>query len=192
MNDQSGNPPPPIPLAAWRAAHLVERLARLMRTADFEAGMNPAQWEALRYLARANRFSRTPSALAEFLNSSRGTVSQTLIALETKGLVEKSRSEKDARSLSLVLTAAGREMLDRDAGRAFAGAIADTGAAASMSAAIEATLRHALLRRGGKLFGACKTCRHFRRGAEAHHCALLDEPLTAQDAEAICAEMDAA
>jgi DNA-binding MarR family transcriptional regulator len=189
MNSQSHDREPPPSFAAWRAAHLVERLARLVRAADFEAGLNPAQREALRYLARANRFSRTPAALAAFFNSSRGTVSQTLIALEAKGLIEKTRRDADARSLSLTLTAAGRAMLARDGESALARDIDTTGEAARLASALEAALSNALMRRGGKLFGQCKTCRHFRRGPRAHHCALLDEPLSAQDAEAICAEM---
>ena len=32
----------------------LERLARLMRQTGHAAGLNPVQWEALRYLARAN------------------------------------------------------------------------------------------------------------------------------------------
>lgn len=190
MNDQSPKDVPPPGFAAWRAAHLVGRLARVMRAAEFETGHNPAQWEALRYLARANRFSRTPASLADYLNSSRGTVSQTLIALEEKGLVEKARSERDARSWSLALTPAGRATLGRDSERALAADIDATDEAARVAAALEAALRHAIRRRGGKAFGVCKSCRHFRRGAGAHLCALLDEPLTAQDAEAICAEME--
>lgn len=192
MKNQPPNRTPPPSFAAWRAAHLIERLARAIRAADFETGLNPAQWEALRYLARANRFSRTPAALAGFFNSSRGTVSQTLIALEAKGLVEKARSDRDARSFTLALTAAGKAMLARDGETAIARAIDAGGAAAIIAAALEGALRHTIAQRGGKAFGACKTCRHFRRGAGAHHCALLDEPLTAQDAEAICVEMEAA
>lgn len=192
MNDQSPRSGPPPSFSAWRAAHLVERLARLMRAADFEAGLNPAQWEALRFLARANRFSRTPAALADYLNSSRGTVSQTLIALEEKGLLEKRRREADARSLSLALTEAGRAMLAADSARSLAADIDATGEAARVAGALESALRQAIGRRGGKAFGVCKSCRHFRRGATAHHCALLGEALTAQDAEAICAEMEAA
>ncbi|MCB2097727.1 MAG: MarR family transcriptional regulator [Parvularculaceae bacterium] len=178
--------------AAWRAAHLVERLARLQRAAGFEGGLNPVQWEALRYIARANRFSRTPAALADFLNATRGTVSQTLIALEGKGLIEKTRSVKDARSQSLALTDGGRALLDDDPEAALARDIDETGDAALVSATLEGALRRALAPRGGKPFGPCKTCRHFRRGAGAHHCALLNEPLSAQDAEAICVEMEAA
>ena len=41
----------------------LERLARVMRAREHEDGLNPAQREALRYVARANRFSNTPGAL---------------------------------------------------------------------------------------------------------------------------------
>ena len=178
--------------AAWRAAHLVDRLARLSRAAGFEQGLNPAQWEALRYLQRANRFSKTPAALALFLNSSRGTVSQTLIALEGKGLVEKTRSDRDARSQSLALTDAGRRMLEADPEAALARDIDAAGEAASVAAALERALAIALARRGGRAFGVCRTCKFFERDGASRRCALLQEDLSAQDAEAICAEMEAA
>lgn len=178
--------------AAWRAAHLIERLARIARAGSYEAGLNPAQWEALRYLSRANRFSKTPAALADFFQTSRGTVSQTLIALEDKGLIERTKSERDARVVDLALTDEGRRMLASDAERALARDIDASGDAAAIAAGLESALRHALARRGGKAFGVCKSCKHFRRGERAHHCALLDEALTPQDAESICAEMEAA
>lgn len=178
--------------AAWRAAHLIDRLARLARAAGFEQGLNPAQWEALRYLQRANRFSRTPAALALFLNSSRGTVSQTLIALEEKRFVEKTRSDRDARSQSLSLTDAGRRMLEKDPQALLAQDLDATSDAASVAAALDAALAHALQRRGGKAFGVCKTCKYFQREGARRRCALLKEDLSAQEAEAICAEMEAA
>lgn len=181
-----------ITIAAWRAAHLVERLGRVLRAADFEGGLNPAQREALRYLARANRFSRSPAALADYFGSSRGTVSQTLIALEDKGLIEKTRSEKDARVVALALTDAGRAALQSDGEALLARDLDQTGEAAAIAAALEAALRTAIARRGGKPFGVCKTCKFFERSGAARRCALLDEPLSAQDAEAICAEMEAA
>jgi DNA-binding MarR family transcriptional regulator len=36
-------------------------------------------------ISRANRFSRTPAAVADYLASTRGTVSRTLASLESKG-----------------------------------------------------------------------------------------------------------
>ena len=58
---------------------------------DYEAGLSPAQWTALRYLARANRFSRTVSAFAEFHATTRGTASQTVKGLVARGFVKKTK-----------------------------------------------------------------------------------------------------
>lgn len=182
----------PPSIAAWRAAHLVERLGRLLRASDFEGGLNPAQREALRYLARANRFSRTPAALADYFGSSRGTVSQTLIALEAKGLIEKTKSAQDARVVILSLTEAGRRAHEADGEVLLARDVDAAGEAGLIAAALEDALKIALHRRGGRPFGVCKTCRHHRREGAARRCALLNEILTAQDAEAICVEMEAA
>jgi DNA-binding MarR family transcriptional regulator len=182
--------------AALRAAHLIERLGRLLRAGDHAAGLNPAQAEALRYLARANRFSRTPAALAEYLGSTRGTVSQTLISLEAKGLIERQANARDGRSVVFALTKAGSKFLLASPARLLAAAIDQTGVAAHLADKLEAGLRAAISARGGRAFGACQTCRHFRRdvrvGATPHHCALLDESLAKEEAAAICFEQDPA
>ncbi|CAH2394963.1 hypothetical protein [Mesorhizobium ventifaucium] len=62
----------PVSPEALEAAHLIDRLERLARSGEQSGRLNPAQWDALRYLARANRFSRTPAALANYLASTRG------------------------------------------------------------------------------------------------------------------------
>ena len=70
---------------------LLDRIGRMMRGLQFVEGLSPAQWEALRYIARANRYSRNPSALADFLGTSQGTVSHTLIALQGNGYLRRLR-----------------------------------------------------------------------------------------------------
>lgn len=178
--------------SALRAAHLVERLGRVLRAGDHATGLNPAQCEALRFLARANRFSRTPAALADYLGSTRGTVSQTLLALEAKGLIEKQASARDGRSVTLSLTKSARATLARDPALDLARAIDRTGAASGLAETLDAGLRASLAQRGGRAFGACKTCRHFRKdiraGTNPHHCGLLDEPLSEADSALICVE----
>ena len=173
-----------------------ERLGRLLRAGDHAAGLNPAQAEALRYLARANRFSRTPASLADYLGSTRGTVSQTLLALEAKGLVERQANLRDGRSIQLRVTPAGWEFLAADPVRALAGVIAEVDGGADLADGLEAILRQVIAERGGRAFGACRTCRHFRRdqrtGLSPHHCALLDEPLSDEASTLICAEQTAA
>lgn len=178
--------------SALRAAHLIERLGRLLRAGDHATGLNPAQAEALRYLSRANRFSRTPAALADYLGSTRGTVSQTLLSLEGKGLIERKANARDGRSVLLAITKSGLRYLGVDPVRALARTIDATGADARLADDLEASLRAAIAERGGRAFSACHTCRHFRRdqrsGAFPHHCVLLDEKLSAADAVAICVE----
>jgi DNA-binding MarR family transcriptional regulator len=185
--------------AATEAAHLIERLDRLARRAedrgDAIAELNPAQWEALRYVARANRFSRNPAALADYLGSTRGTVSQTLIALEQKGMIARHPSERDRRSIDLVLTSAGNAALRRDPIEHLAEDIAAAlgKEAEKLAEGLRASLAQAIARNDGKPFGICHGCRHFRRNArpgtkQPHHCALLDAPLSAADSELICVE----
>ena len=177
------------------AAHLIDRLDRLARSGEAVDGLNPAQWEALRFVARANRFSRTPAALAEYLGSTRGTVSQTLISLEHKGHVTREPSSRDRRSVMLELTAMGSQALKHDPILALAADL--DGATSERLETVVEVLRSALhamiTRNGGRAFGACYTCRHFRRGGGSgqsapHHCALLDEPLSVADSRAICVE----
>src|SRR5262249_49357786 len=76
--------------------------------------LSPAQWMALRYFARANTFSRTPSAFAEFQATTRGTPSQAIKALEAGGYLVRQRSKADGRSVSLRLTSKGKKALARD------------------------------------------------------------------------------
>jgi len=184
--------------AALEAAHLIDRLERLARLGEDDP-LNAAQWEALRYLARANRFSRTPALLADYLGSTRGTVSRTLAALEAKGYVARVPSARDGRSVELALTKLAEEALKRDPLLALAEDIerATGEGAAVLADALRRTLRHAIARNGGRAFEACFSCRHFRAGVHAsphtpHHCALLDEPLSEADGNAICAESDPA
>ena len=183
--------------AAVEAALLIDRLDRLARSGDAAGELNPAQWEALRFVARANRFSRTPAALAEYFGSTRGTVSQTLIALEQKGHLTREPSERDRRSVVLELTSTGTQALKRDPILALAADLA--GASAIQLEAVNAVLRDALraliTRNGGRAFGACYTCRHFRKDAGSgrgtpHQCALLDEPLSESESRAICVEQE--
>ncbi|MDQ6438091.1 MarR family transcriptional regulator [Mesorhizobium sp. LHD-90] len=183
-----------LPLAAVEAAHLIDRLDRLARHGE-AGGLNPAQWEALRFVARANRFSRTPAALAEYLGSTRGTVSQTLIMLEKKGYVTRQASVRDRRSVVLGLTPFGQRTLGDDPILALASGLATAGTEdlALLVESLRSALHAMIARNGGRAFGACHTCRHFRHGDEGtdplpHRCALLGESLSDADSRAICVE----
>lgn len=185
--------------SALEAAHLIDRLDRLTRSSATVDGLNPAQWEALRYLARANQFSRTPAALADYLGSTRGTVSQTLIALEQKGFVARTQSTRDKRSIDLELTSQAEAMLRDDPLIALAHDLSATAGndIDGIVTTLRAALQRAVARNDGKAFGACHTCRHFQRDIGTttrapHRCGLLDEPLSETDSREICVEQELA
>ena len=187
-------------ISADAIAAPLERLARLMRAGEHEEGLNPAQWEALRYLSRANRFSNSPGALTSYLGATKGTISQTLKALERKGFVSKTTREGEKRSVVLVLTPKGQDTLARDPWARLtqaAGELSDK-SRRRLAKGLRALLQKELARGGHHSFGLCATCRFFREnGLDAdargpHQCMLLDEPLSQPDSRRICVEHEPA
>lgn len=182
-----------IPEEARFTAELIDRLARLVRAQGHTGQLNPAQWEALRYLARCNRFSNTPGALARYLHATKGTVSQTLNALERKRLIARKADPASGRVVRLVLTAAGRALVARDPLLQLSAAVAALPPPQLASTAAGLTTILAAWQRDNGLqpFGTCRTCRHFRADAPEgapHWCALLHERLDETDSAAVCIE----
>lgn len=176
---------------------LVERVSRLVANEGHARGLKPAQWEALRYLARANRFSRTPGALTAYLGSTKGTVSQTIMSLERAGLVEKAANPDDGRSVHLALTPAGAALLEAEGAGGIRRAVEALPEATrrELEAGLRALLGRRLEETGGRPFGICAECRHFgrdARGPDLHFCRLLSQPLSGADAGLICFEQEAA
>ena len=172
---------------------LLERLARIIQNEAHVDGLKPTQWEALRFLARANRFSSNPSGLTAYLGTTKGTVSQTLAALERKGLVKKSAAANDKRTVKLTVTRAGEAALRNDPLAQLDGALSSMSKAdgLSLNASLETLLRAMLLQRNGRSFGVCKSCKHFKRNAKGgapHLCGLLNEPLSNDDGDRVCIE----
>jgi DNA-binding MarR family transcriptional regulator len=178
----------------------LERLSRLMRAEEHSHGLNPAQWEALRYLARANRISNSPGALTRFLGATKGTISQTVKALERKGFITKTARDGEKRSLVLALTPRGEEVLTRDPWARLATATDELGGKTRrrMARALRELLRQEISRGQLASFGSCATCRFYReRGREddprgPHLCMLLEQPLSAREAQKICVSHEAA
>ena len=173
---------------------LIDRVGRVARSLQFVEGMSPAQWEALRFIARANRYSRNPSALADFLGATKGTVSQTLIALEGKGYLRRARGTPDRRAVDLTLTTDGEALLDHDPLRSLDEA-ATALAPATKAALVDGLgrlLRDLLQRHGGSEFGVCEGCCLLCADAAIsepggpHRCGLTGEPLDNDDKRLIC------
>ncbi|MCA3555967.1 MAG: MarR family transcriptional regulator [Aestuariivirga sp.] len=178
-------------MIAWR----LERLARVMRAREHEDGLTPAQREALRYLARANRYSNTPGALTRYLGATKGTVSQTVMALERKGYIAKA-GRNARKAVHLSLTEKGLGVLDGDPWANLAVAAGELGGKTRrrMQRGLEDLLEGELKRAGLASFGLCASCRYFRekgRDGDAkgpHLCMLFEAALSDDDAGRICVE----
>ncbi|WP_421784010.1 MarR family winged helix-turn-helix transcriptional regulator [Kiloniella litopenaei] len=172
---------------------LLSRLSRLINHDGHAEGLKPAQWDALRYLAQANYFSRNPGALTTYLGATKGTISQTLMSLEKKNLVVKTQDPLDKRSVILKLTSRGESLAQKDALLPFQTLLTDLPAQEqdSIKQALESLLRIKLRSDGNKPFGICNTCRYFRKNnpsGSPHFCDLLKEPLSQGESSKICVE----
>jgi len=187
---------------AQRVILLLDRLGRLTRELQFVDGLNPAQWETLRFLAQANRYSRTPTALAEYLGATKGTVSQTLISLESKGLVDRCKKTCDRRQVAITLTEAGEAMLHRDPMRTLEKAIcemtADCGGA--LVTGLSRLLTELQHRREVMHFGVCEDCTMFCKehgkpkttNNEPKRCGMTGETLADGECLQLCVNYKAA
>lgn len=168
---------------------LIDRLSRMAHAVQFAEGLNPAQWEAMRYLSRANRYSGSPGALADYLGTTKGTASQTLIALEAKGLVARERSVTDRRKVRLALTDAGRELLARDPLHRIeqAGSAISEAQRSLLIEAMDQIVDGLCRRSGGPQFGKCGDCCHMRGKCQSGcACGLTGEELGLSELDQIC------
>lgn len=179
-------------MAADSVFELVSRISRLLQAEVRTSGLPAAQLEALAYLASANRYSDTPAAVAEYFGTSRGTTSQTLLALERAGLLNRSRDAQDGRVVHLEPTSEGRRLVRKMVPPpVLRRAVAKMGP--RRGHALDGALRGLLLElvqaNEGRAFGVCRTCGHFRREPQGRfRCGLTQEPLSEADSNLLCRE----
>jgi DNA-binding MarR family transcriptional regulator len=149
-----------------------------------------AQLDALAYLAACNRYSDTPAAVAEYLDVTRGTASQSLRALERKALVHRRGDEGDRRVRHLAPTSAGRDVVAEIAAGEIGTAVEALGppVADALGDTLERVLRTVQARRGRVAFGVCATCRHLRGVPGERRCGLTGEPLAEAETALVCIE----
>lgn len=172
---------------------LLSRFARIIAAQGYNHGLQPVQWQALRFLDTANRFSCTAKGLTAWLGQTKGSVSQTLIALEAKGLIGRETDPDDARVGRLNLTQAGQGLLTEAQASMPQRMLShlSSGDQALFMGFVQTMLRTELSKSGGRPFGLCRDCRHFRSGSEGqHYCALLRVQLNELDSQKICIEQE--
>lgn len=178
-----------------KVSELIERIGNLLRAEERSAGtahgLQPVHWQALRYLSRCNRYSNTPAGVTDYLRLTKGTVSQTLLVLEKKGLVAKQPDSTDRRVIHLQVTDKGQDLL-----RTAEPMPLFTQVSANLTdrelTRLEEDLTHLLQRlqqaRDWRSFGVCQTCRFFQQEASGFRCGLTQEALSQDDSNLICRE----
>ena len=175
---------------------VLDRLSHLhhayLREFSYGVGLNLRQLECLAYLRACNRYSDTPLALTEYLGLTKGTVSQTILSLEDKGLLKKNSDSNDGRVVHLKPTRKAEKLLEQCAHdspleRAFSknNEISD-----SLAESLSTILIEVQRANNSKTFGACYSCSHFRCNGLGitHQCGLTEEPLSEQESLKICRE----
>jgi DNA-binding MarR family transcriptional regulator len=184
----------PIDIRARTVAELVVQLSCLARGDGYVADLTFAQWAALRYLARANRFSRTVSAFAEFHGTTRGTASQTIKGLVENAYLTRRRSKADGRSIDFTLTKKSRKLLAEDPFEALviAASALSNSASQTVERSLERMLHKVAQQQGKHHFGMCPNCKYFQdegccmNSKYDHYCTLTDESLKKAETQQLC------
>ena len=184
-------------MSARETAELLLLVGRLVQADGYDGELSPAQWMALRFFARANSFSRTPSAFAEFQATTRGTASQAIKALEAGGYLVRQRSQADGRSVTLRLTDKGHEVVARDPFEVLVRAVNSLNA--QEQTAMRDALHHVLttIAASGahQHFGVCQDCAYLggemycdstSASRSALQCLLFGVPIEPHDAGLLC------
>ena len=184
-------------MSARETAELLLLVGRLVQADGYEGELSPAQWMALRFFARANSFSRTPSAFAEFQATTRGTASQAIKALEADGYLIRQRSQADGRSVALRLTDKGYEVVARDPFEALVRAVGSLNPQeqTAMHDALHRVLATLAASGTHQHFGVCRECAHLSGDITSNsksasrsfpECLLFGAPIEPDDAVLLC------
>jgi len=194
----------PLSLSLPQAlASALRRLAHLAHTSSWDQWaaqrLTPTQRRILDVVA-SRRESLTLSALARELGVTPATASDSVGALESKGLVQKRRSEVDGRALALMLTSEGQSSVTALA--ALPDPLQD--AFGALTAAEQEIFYRSAMKmiRGLQESGAlpvsrmCVRCRHFEpfRAVDSghpHFCHLAGSPLADRHLRLECPEHEA-
>ena len=173
---------------------LVERLGNLMRAEMRRSGsdedLQPVHLQSLIYLSKANRYSNTPQALAQYLGLTKGTVSQTLLLLDRRGLIERFEDDIDRRVVRLRLSSAGERLL-YEAEPMLAWQNATRNISPNRIRNAVSALREALatlqVDNEGPLFGICHTCTFSQKLSQRiYRCGRMGDRLSGPETRKIC------
>ena len=175
---------------------LIEYMAALIRSEErkrcTELKLQLVHFQVLEYLSLCNKYSDTPAAITNYLGMTRGTVSQSIILLEKRELIEKTQDQTDKRVFHIQLLKKGFKTLNK-------AKPTDLFKKASMILEKDSTISGgeeifiealAALQKANNShsFGICRTCKNFTRKSTSFFCELTQEKLSKSDSEKICQE----
>jgi len=173
---------------------LIDQIGNMTR-AELRSGHNPynlqpVHLQALKYIKRANRYSNIPQGLTEYLGQTKGTVSQSLILLQRKGLIERYMDESDKRQVRLVLSEKGEQLLKEMLMASDWQTATKNLSPAKLKTAVlvlKDTLNNLQSLQDGKTFGVCNTCLYCRQESQRiYRCGLTGEKLGVSETRKIC------
>lgn len=133
-----------------------------------------------------------PQGVTEYFGLTKGTVPQTLITLERKGLIEKSPDKKDGRIVHLNITKNGRKVLLKTLPpQTLSTAWGDlpNPKQNQLMEGLQHLLQTMQELNGMRPFGLCSTCRFNNKKSEGKYfCELTQENLSQSDVKLICRE----
>ena len=174
----------------------IERISNLLRAEERkeggEYGLQAVHMETLYYLSKCNRFSDTPASVTEYLQLTKGTVSQSLRVVESKGLIKKQTDACDRRVIHLKITARGKRVLANSMPPSlFSNALEEMPleTKAQLQTALDTLIKACQKENNSKSFDVCGSWRYCQPvDDKTHFCGLTKQPLSNDDIQLICRE----
>lgn len=182
----------------------LERIATALKSEDWarsrSLGVNPTQLAILRVLD-GRRSGLSVKDLSAHLGVSQPTVTDSILALERKALVEKRADQSDGRSVRVVITGGG--IASVGASELGAGAVGQATAALEdddqqqLLVQLVSVIRQLQEQGAIPIQRMCVGCRYFRPYAHAdaarpHHCTFVDAAFGQQDLRIDCRDHETA
>lgn len=172
----------------------IERIGALIRAEERkkckELGLQAIHVQILHYLSICNKYSNTPAAISNYIGITRGPISQTVIYMAQKGLIEKNSGISDKRVVHLRITPHGKDIFAQLKPTAIfsqASLILEKNGFHSPEPFIQVLV--ALQKaNNSRTFGICKTCKYFQKTTKGNICGLTTEKLSEDDSKKICNE----
>jgi DNA-binding MarR family transcriptional regulator len=161
-----------------------------LRKSGADESLQPVHLQALTYISNANRYSNTPQALADYLGLTKGTVSQTLLLLDRRGLIERFEDDIDRRVVRLRLSSSGERLL-AESQPALAWQNATRNISPNRIRNATSALREALATlqedNEGTVFGVCTSCSHCQKLSQRiYRCGQMGDRLSGPETRRLC------